>query len=138
MIDWKLEEKRFIDEKVSNYRKSLSTLSLILMSDKQLNKNIENVKIEAMLQFRRKKLNDLVEIVKEERKRIDKTIEQINERFLEYLESQKALISKEIKPIQIKLTNYDDIENAKFYEIVDIYLEPFKIGFIQERLDKGE
>lgn len=138
MINWELEEKRFVDEKVNDYRKNLPILSLIFMSEKKLNKNIEKIKINAMLQYRRKKLDNFIEIVKEERKRIDKTVNQINEKFLEYLKSQKALISKKIKPVEIKSKDYYNIETAEFYEIVYIYLEPFKIGFIQEQLDKGE
>lgn len=138
MINWELEEKRFVDEKVSNYRKKLSIFSLLFMSEKKLNKNIEKIKIDAMLQYRRKKLDNFNEIVKEERKRIDETVNQINEKFLEYLKSQKALISEKIKPVEIKAKDYYNIETAEFYEIVYIYLEPFKIGFIQEQLDKGE
>lgn len=138
MINWELEEKRFVDEKVSNYRKKLSIFSLLFMSEKKLNKNIEKIKIDAMLQYRRKKIDNFIEIVKEERKRIDETVNQINEKFLEYLKSQKALISEKIKPVEIKAKDYYNIETAEFYEIVYIYLEPFKIGFIQEQLDKGE
>lgn len=139
MINWELEERKFVDDKISEYRKSMSILSLIFMSDKQLNKNIENIKNKAILQYRKEKLDNFIEIIKEERKRIDETVEYINQQFLEYLKSQKALIKEDVKPFKIEATPCDNFVELKQIELVKVYSKPFEIAFLQENLDnKGE
>ena len=41
MLNWRLEEREYVSNKVDEYLKKIPSLSRIFMSDKQLNKNIK-------------------------------------------------------------------------------------------------
>lgn len=107
------------------------------MSDKQLNKNINYITEQAKLEYRSQKLDSYLEDVKEERKRINDLINDINNAFNDYLEEQKHLISKNIKPFQIEANPYDNLTEPTLsqLEVVTIHCKPFKIAFIQEKID---
>ena len=47
MLNWRLEEREYVSNKVDEYLKNIPSLSRIFMSDKQLNKNIKPFQIEA-------------------------------------------------------------------------------------------
>lgn len=55
--------------------------------------------------------------------------------MMNYLTSQKALIDRKIKPFKIKIMEYNGIDNLCYQEseIVEIYLDLFKIAFMQNK-----
>lgn len=140
MINWRTEEEMFIDKKIREYRKNLSTWELIFMNEKRLNKEIEYIRSQAKTEFRSRKLDEFVDIVENERKRIDKVVESLNDKFSDYLDSQKALISKKIKPIKMIARDYrsNDISDITPYETVEVYIEPIRVAFLQEKISDKE
>lgn len=137
MIDWIEEEKQYVDRAVDNYLKEQSKMPLgFMISRKTLNKNIEKVKKEATDRYRFDKLMKYRGEIETERKRIDKVVEEINNKFNDYLESQKDMISKNIKPFKIEVKTYDNLKEVTLeqLEVVTIQCEPFKLSFIQEKV----
>lgn len=137
MLNWRLEEREYINKKIDEYLQNIPALSRIFMSDKQLNKNINYITEQAKLEYRSQKLDSHLEDVKEERKRINNLINDINDAFNDYLEEQKHLISKNIKPFEMELKPYDNLSEPTLsqLEVVTIHCKPFKIAFIQEKID---
>lgn len=141
MINWIEEEKQYVDRAVDNYLKEQSKMPLgFMISRKTLNKNIEKVKKEATDRYRFNKLMKYRGEIEEERKRIDKVVEEINNKFNDYLESQKDIISKNIKPFKIVAKPYDNPKEVTLeqLEVVTIQCEPFKLSFIQEKVGEIE
>mgnify|MGYP003297345793 CR=1 FL=1 len=141
MIDWIEEEKQYVNRAVDNYLKEQSKMPLgFMISRKTLNKNIEKVKKEATDRYRFDKLMKYRGEIEIERKRIDKVVEEINNKFNDYLESQKDIISKNIKPFKIIAKLYDNPKEVTLerLEVVTIQCEPFKLSFIQEKVGEIE
>ena len=142
MLDWFEEEKQYVDKAVDNYLKEQSKMPLgFMISRKTLNKNIEKIKKEATDRYRFDKLMKYRGEIEIERKRIDKIVEEINNKFDKYMSKQKHIISKNIKPFQMEAKPYDNYSEPTLsnLEVVTIQCEPFRIAFIQEKLEsKGE
>ena len=140
MLNWRLEERKYIAEKIDEYYKSISGLQRIFISEKQMNKNINYITEQAKLEYRSKKLDGYLDEVKEERKKIDKLVDDLNNKFDDYISKQKHIISKNIKPFQIEVKPYDNLTEPTLsqLEVVNIYCEPFKIAFIQEKIERKE
>lgn len=137
MLNWRLEEEKYVEERLKEYRKELNVLALMFMSKKQLNKNIEHVKEQSRQDYRANKLDKYLEEIKKERKRINDLLNNINTAFDEYLEEHKHLISKNIKPFQMEVKPYDNLSEPTLsqLEVVSIHCKPFSISFIQEKID---
>ena len=140
MLNWRLEEREYVSNKVDEYLKNIPSLSRIFMSDKQLNKNINYITEQAKLEYRSKKLDGYLDDVKEERKRIDKLVDDLNNKFDDYMSKQKHIISKNIKPFKIEAKPYDNFSEPILsqVEIITIHCEPLKLSFIQENIDRKE
>ena len=141
MLNWIEEEKQYVDKTIEHYLKEQSKMPLSFMiSRKTLNKNIEKVKKEAVDRYRYKKLRKYeIEII-EERKRIDNLVNDINNKFGDYMYKLSNLISRDIKPFKMVVKEYDnlDVLSPKKLEKVDIQCESFRLSFIQEKISKGE
>ena len=137
MLNWRLEEEKYVDEIVVKYLKNIPALSRIFMSNKQLNKNIEYLKEQARQKYRANKLDKYLEEIKKERNRINDLLNNINTAFDEYLEEHKHLISKNIKPFQMEAKPYYNLSEPTLskLEVVNIHCKPFSISFIQEKID---
>ena len=140
MLNWRLEEREYISNKVDEYLKNIPSLTRIFMSNKQLNKNIRYLTEQAKLEYRSQKLDGFLDEVKEERKRIDKLVNDLNNKFDDYMSKQKHIISKNIKPFQIEAKPYDNFSEPILsqLEIITINCEPLKLSFIQENIDRKE
>ena len=140
MLNWRLEEREYVSNKVDEYLKNIPSLSRIFMSDKQLNKNINYITEQAELEYRSKKLDGYLDEIKEERKRIDKLVDTLNNKFDDYMSKQKHIISKNIKPFKIEAKPYDNFTEPTLsqVEIITIHCEPLKLSFIQENIDRKE
>ena len=136
MLNWRIEENQYVEERLEEYRKELSRLALMFMSEKQLNKNIAYITEQAKLNYRETKLDDYIDEIIEERKRINDLVNNMNTTFNEYLSQQKHLISKNIKPFQIEAKPYDNLSEPTLsqLEVVTIHCEPLKLAFIQEKV----
>lgn len=136
MLNWRLEENQYVEERLKEYRKELSGLALMFMSEKQLNKNIAYITKQAKLNYRATKLDDYIDEIIEERKRINDLVDNMNATFNEYLSKQNHLISKNIKPFQIETKPYDNLSEPTLsqLEVVTIHCEPLKLAFIQEKV----
>ena len=137
MLNWRLEEREYVGEKIDEYYKSISGLQRIFISEKQMNKNINYITEQARLEYRSKKLDGFLDEVNEERKRIEKAVEDLNNKLNEYLEEQKALIEKEVEPFEIEVKPYDNFTEPTLrrIELVTIHLKPMKVCFVQEKID---
>lgn len=140
MLNWLEEEKQYVDKAVEHYLKEQSKMPLgFMMSRKTLNKNIEKVKKEATDRYRYEKLRKYELEIIEERKRIDNLVNDINNKFGDYMYKLSNLISRDIKPFKMVVKEYDnlDVLSPKKLERVDIQCEPFRLSFIQEKISKG-
>lgn len=136
MLNWRLEENQYVEERLKEYRKELNGLARMFMSDRQLNKNIEYITKQAKLEYRSIKLDDYLDEVDKERERIDKLIDDLNNKFNGYINEQKHIISKNIRPFQIEAKPYDNFTEPTLsqLEVITIHCEPFKLAFIQEKI----
>ncbi len=137
MLDWREEEKQFIQDKIDNYRKNQAKMPLgFLLSAKQNTKNIEKITEKATQEYRYFKLIKYEAEIQEERKRIDNLINEINDKFDNYLNKQQHIISKNIRPFKMEAKPYYNYSEPTLsnLEIVSILCEPFKISFIQEKV----
>ncbi len=140
MLDWIKEEKQYVDNAVDNYLKEQAKTPLgFMISRKTLNKNIEKVKKEATDRYRYEKLREYELEIIEERKRIDNLVNDINNKFEDYMYKLSNLISRNIKPFKMIVKEYDnlDVLSPMKLEKVDIQCEPFRLSFIQEKISKG-
>lgn len=138
MINWQEEEKMYIIDKLNDYYERQAKMPLgFLISDRKNRKNIEEIKEQAKKEYRYNKLMKYEKEVQEERKKINKLVDEINNEFKQYFNSQKAIISNTYNPFKIECQEYKDINDVplKQLEIVSIQCEPFKISFIQEKID---
>ena len=137
MLYWRIEEEEYIYQAVKKYIDNLSGWAMIFMSEKAYERNIEYVKRQARDAYRERKLDDYLNEVKEERKRIDALIEDINAKFNEFLDKQQHIISKEIKPFELKAVESSSLLEyvEPGLEVVKIECEPFRLAFIQEKID---
>jgi hypothetical protein len=136
MLNWRLEENQYVEERLKEYRKELNGLALMFMSKKQLNKNIAYITEQAKLNYRATKLDDYLDEIIEERKRIDKLVNDLNNKFDNYMSEQRHIISKNIRPFQMEAKPYDGLSEPTLsqLEVVTIHCEPFKLAFIQEKI----
>ena len=141
MLNWREEEKQYIQEKIDNYRKEQAKMPLgFLLSAKQNSKNIEKITEKATQEYRYFKLIKYEAEIQEERKRIDNLINEINDKFDNYLNEQQHIISRNIKPFKIEAKPYSNYSEPTLsnLEIVSILCQPFKISFIQEKLGSDD
>ena len=139
MLDWFEEEKQYVNKAVDNYLKEQSKMPLgFMISRKTLNKNIEKVKKEATDRYRFDKLMKYRGEIETERKRIDKVVEEINNKFNGYLNLVKNNVNKNIKPFKLEAKEYTNLETigSTTLETITIQCEPFRIAFVQEKLEK--
>ena len=135
MLNWHKEEDDYVFKKLKKC-KYLSLISRMLMSEKRFNKILESETTKAKLEYREKRLNEDLNIINEERKRINNLVNDMNLKFEEYLKSQKEIISRNINPFKIEAKPYDSVNlNQVPLEIITIYCEPFQIKSIQEKIE---
>lgn len=139
MLNWRIEEEQEIKQAIDKYYEEQSKMPLGFMISKKANdKNIRYVTKKAIERYRYRKLEEYQLEIEEERKRIDKVVEDINDKFNNYLKTIKGNINKEIKPFKIEVKEYNGLNptNITPTEIVKISCEPFQIAFIQEKIKK--
>lgn len=140
MLNWRIEEKVYIKEKIYEYLSKIPALARIFISEKQMNKKINYISDQASLEFRRNKLDSILDEVEEERNRINALIDDMNNKFDNYISKQQHIISKNIRPFEIEVKPYDNLGEPTLsrLEVVSIKCEPFELAFIQENIDKGD
>lgn len=137
MLNWRIEEEDYVKKAIEKYfEKANKNPFSFLMSDKTRRKNIQYVTDIARNSYRQKKLEKYEEEIIEERKRIDKVVEELNNKYEEFINNQKFLINDNIKPFNIEAKNYSCFNQNPLgiLEIVTIQSEPLKLSFIQEKI----
>jgi len=136
MLDWKEEEKQYIEKAVDSYLKEQNKMPLgFMISKKTLSKNIKKVKQRATDRYREDKLHRYRAEIEIERKRIDEAVEEINKRFNGYLKSIECNINANIKPFKLEANEYEfGCTPTADMEVITINCEPFKISFLQEKI----
>lgn len=136
MLNWRVEEEKYVETQISEYRQSITALQMMFMSKKTLDKNIIYISQEARLKYRRNKLDTYMEEIEKERKRIDELVDKMNKKFDEYMSNQQHIISKNIKPFRLEAKPYDNLSKSilEQLEIVTIQCEPLKLAFLQEKI----
>lgn len=139
MLNWRIEEEDYIKKAIDNYFKEENKNPFsFLMSDKTRRKNIQYVTDKARERYRQEKLEKYEEEIKEERKRIDKIVKFINDKFETYIKGIKEQINHKIRPFKLEVEEYDNRYSEPIsiqsLEKVTIKCEDFKIAFIQERI----
>ena len=134
MLTWRIEEKNYIREKLKDYKTPF--LFCLFQSEKKQNKRLNNFVNEARLEYRHNKLDDILVEVEKERQRITELVNDLNNRFNDYMNRQHHIITKNIKPFQMELKPYDNYKEPTLsqLEVVTIQCEPLKLSFIQEKL----
>lgn len=130
MLNWRLEEEQYIHDKLREYK---TPFLFCLFKDKG-KKHLNEFVINARLEYRRVKLDEMLSEVKQERKRIDALVKDMNNSFEDYMYKLSNRISTNIKPFKVKLSDgvFSPLEQT---EIVSIQSEPFRVSFIQEKVD---
>ena len=136
MLNWRIEEREFVDKEINEYYKNLLVFQRLVMNKKQMNKNINYITEQAKLKYRSKKLDNILDDVLKERKRINDLIENLNNKFDGYISEQQHIISQNIRPFEMEAKPYDNISEPTLsqLEVVTIYCKPFKLAFIQEKI----
>ena len=139
MLNWRIEEEDYIKKAIDNYFKEENENPFsCLMSDKTRRKNIQYVTDRARNSYRQEKLERYEEEIKEERERIDKVVEEINNKFEIYIKGIKEQINHKIRPFKLEVEEYDNRYTTPLsiqsLEKVIIKCEDLKIAFIQERI----
>lgn len=136
MLSWRIEEDKYVNKKINEYLNKIPALARIFISEKQMNKNINYISDKARLEYRRDKLDSMLNEVKEERERINDLVNDLNIKFDDYLHKQQNIISKNIKPFEIKVKPYNNSSKITLeqLEVVTIQCEPLKLSFIQEKV----
>ncbi len=140
MLNWRIEEDKYVNEKINEYLNKIPALARIFISEKQMNKNINYISDKARLEYRRNKLDSMLNELKKERERINDLVDDLNIKFDEYLHKQQDIISKNIKPFKIEVKPYDNPKEVTLerLEVVTIQCEPLKLSFIQEKLGEND
>lgn len=138
MLNWKIEEQEYIQKEFEQYYKNLSTLQRLFMSERTNKKNLEYIRQNAQLKYRKMKLNKIIDEIQDERKRINKVVNDINNNFNDFLKEQNCIIQEKIKPFEIKSNEVTNPNELTPIEIIYIYSEPFKMGFMQEKIQFGD
>lgn len=140
MLNWRIEEDKYVNKRISEYLNKIPALARIFISEKQMNKNINYISDKARLEYRKNKLDSMLNEVKKERERINDLVDDLNIKFDEYLYKQQDIISKNIKPFKIELKPYDNPKEVTLVrlEVVTIQCEPLKLSFIQEKVDEND
>ena len=139
MLNWRIEEEEYIKKAKDKYyeEESKNPFSL-LMSNKTRIKNIQYVTDMARERYRQEKLEKYEKEIKEERERIDKVVEEINNKFEIYIKGIKEQINDKIRPFKLEVEEYDNLNNnptsIQSLERVIIKCEDLKIAFIQESI----
>ena len=130
MLNWRLEEEQYIHDKLREYKEPFLFCLFKDKGKKHLNEFVNN----ARLEYRRVKLDEMLSEVKQERERIDSLVEDINNSFEDYMYKLNNRVSNNIKPFKVKVSDgvFSPLEQT---EIVSIQSEPFKVSFIQEKVD---
>ena len=130
MLNWRLEEEQYIHDKLREYKEPF----LFCLFKKENNKHLNEFVNNARLEYRQVKLDEMLSEVKQERERIDDLVKDMNNSFEDYMYKLSNRISNNIKPFKVKLSNgvFSPLVQT---EIVSIQSEPFKISFIQEKVD---
>lgn len=129
MLNWRIEEEQYIHNKLKEYK---TPFIFCLFKDKgkeHLNKFVDN----ARLEYRKDKLDSILLEVEKERKKIDNLVNDLNSKFEDYMYKQSNLISRNIKPFKVKISD-GEFSPLEQLEVVSIQSEPFKMSFIQEKL----
>lgn len=134
MLNWKIEEQEYIQEEFEQYYKNLSTLQRLFMSERTNKKNLEYIRQNAQLEYRKMKLNKIIDEIQDERKRINKVVDDINNNFNDFLKEQNCIIQEKTKAFEIKSNEVTSPTEVTPMEIIYIYSEPFKMGFMQEKI----
>ena len=139
MLNWRIEEEDCVKKAIEEYFKEENKNPFsFLMSDKTRRKNIQYVTDKARERYRQEKLEKYEEEIKEERKRIDRIVEYINNEFETYIKGIKEQINHKIRPFKLEVEEYDnrysDPVSIQSLEKVTIKCEDLKIAFIQERI----
>lgn len=137
MLNWRIEEKEYVDKKIHDYLDKMSALARIFISEKQMNKNLNYISDQARLEYRRNKLDSFLDEVQKERDRINNLVDDLNNKFNDYINNQQHSISKNIKPFRVEAKPYDGYSEPTLskLEVVSIKTEPFELAFVQERID---
>lgn len=133
----KEEEKKYIDERIEEYYKEQAKMPLGFLISKKANaKNVQKITDDARKNYRYKKLMKYEVELREERRRIDNLVNEMNSKFEDYMYKLSSLISRNIKPFKLEVKEYDnyDFTSPVNLERVTIQCEPFKMSFIQEKL----
>lgn len=138
MLNWEIEEDKYVNKRISEYLNKIPALARIFISEKQMGKNINYISDKARLKYRRNKLDSMLNEVKKERERINDLVDDLNIKFDEYLNKQQDIISKNIKPFKIEAKPYDGPKEVTLerLEVVTITSDPLKLSFIQEKVGK--
>ena len=135
MLNWRVEEEKYVSKKIDEYLDSLSKTSILFTSQRTRNENLKLVEEQARLSYREEKLDSMLDEIRKERERINDLVDDINNKFCTYLEDKIFLMpSYEDKLVAINARPYHEQNQLVELEVVEIELKPLKIGFIQQKI----
>lgn len=135
MLNWRVEEEKYVSKKKDEYLDSLSKTSILFTSQRTRNENLKLVEEQARLSYREEKLDSMLDEIRKERERINDLVDDINNKFCTYLEDKIFLMpSYEDKLVAINARPYHEHNQLVELEVVEIELKPLKIGFVQKKI----
>ena len=138
MLNWRVEEEKYVRKKKDEYLDSLSSLNILFTSQKTRHENLLLIEERARMSYREQKLDSMLDEIRKERDRINDLVHDINNKFSNNLQEQMCIINEKIKPLEINVRPYHDYTQIDELEVVEIELKPLKIYFVQQKIGEWE
>ena len=135
ILNWRWEEQQYINKAIEDYYKNKNIFARIFTSEKQEQKNIDYITTNAKLDYRRHKLDKMLDCIEQERKKINDVVFSANEQLKEMLNKisidlpDKELFEINVRPMKERYEVFDAPMESVYIE-----LKPYKIQYIQQSL----
>lgn len=135
ILNWRWEEQQYINKAIENYYKNKNIFASIFTSEKQERKNIDYITTNAKLEFRKQKLDKMLDCIEQERARMNDVVSWANKELKKMLkEISIDLPDKELFEIKVRPEECYEVLELPPMEAATIELKPYKIHYIQQSL----
>lgn len=133
---WKEEEDKALLRIINNFHKKHNNfIDRIFLNPDKRNEMLERELNEERLKFRAYRLEFYEKKLEEERDRVDKVIDELEQKLNKYFEEVKGTIDRE-KLIDIKNEESKNTVNMRMLDEKIINIEPYRICLFQEKIFK--
>ncbi len=133
---WKEEEDKALSIIIDNFHKKHNNfIDRVFLKPDKRSEMLERELNEERLKFRAHRLEFYEKKLEDERNRVDKVIDELEQKLNKYFEKVKGTIDRE-KLIDIKNEESKDTVNMRMLDEKIINIEPFRLCLFQEKIFK--